>query len=110
MITFPIRIFADIFLQISRRRKGISKVMNYVVNFGYLLHIKLFKMVYMDVCLFSTRTIFHSKDLYWHKFLAFVLMFFVIYDFCEVLWVGAVRTFVPLTEDVKTWLGKFLFA
>lgn len=106
LCTFVIRIAADIILYISRHRKRISKWMNYVVSYGYLIHIKLFKMVYMDVCLFSTRTIFHSKDLHWHTFWAFVLILLVTYDFCEFIWIGAARTFVPLTEDVKAWLGK----
>ena len=52
------------------------------IQYSYLAHMNFFKMVFLDVAFFSTRTIFHGVRLANLKFWAFVTMIFVTYDFC----------------------------
>ena len=100
LVTFVLRFLADIILYFCRKSGKISKITYYFVQYSYLLHINLFKMMHIEIALISTRTIFHSKSMPGYNFLAIVTMVFLAYDFCEIAYIAVTKKGIKeKTED-----------
>lgn len=90
LISWAVKIVADILLKISTRTKMIKIWQCKLVNYSQRVHIIFFNIAVLDVLVFCTRTIFHSKGLDWiAKGLAVLTLSFAAFDFAEIWILGS---------------------
>ena len=91
MVTFVLRIAGDVVFYVCRHRGSISRPIYLFVQYSYLVHLNLFKMIYIEISFISLRTIFHSSNMPVYNFWAIVSMVFLAYDFCEIILLAVTR-------------------
>jgi hypothetical protein len=91
MVTFVLRIAGDVVFYVCRHRGSISRPIYLFVQYSYLVHLNLFKMIYIEISFISLRTIFHSSNMPVYNFWAIVTMVFLAYDFCEITLLAVTR-------------------
>lgn len=90
LVTWLAKIVADILLKISTRERKIKVWHCNFVNYSQKAHLMLFNITALDVLVFCTRTIFHSRELgLIENGLAIVTLTFVAYDFTEIWILGS---------------------
>lgn len=90
LISWAVKIAGDIILKISTQKKTIKIWQCNFVNYSQKIHLMLFNMAVLDILVFCTRTIFHSRDLgLLENGLAIVTLVFSAYDFTEIWILGS---------------------
>ena len=90
LITWALKIAADILLKVCTLKGSIKIWHCKFVNYSQKAHLMFFNVAVLDALVFCTRTIIHSRELgFLENALAVITLAFVVYDFTEIWSLGA---------------------